>query len=38
MSGPTVGTRILHGCQVLIDKSVPRVTVWHSDTSDEAKA
>ena len=26
--------RILHKCQVLIDKSVQRVTVWHHRPSD----
>ena len=25
--------RIFHGCEVRIEKSVPRVTVWHHEAS-----
>ena len=28
---PRLIIRILHECEVLIEKSVPRVTVWHHE-------
>ena len=32
-SQSTVNIRILHECQLWIDKSVPRVTFWHHEAS-----